>query len=151
MPEVVEVEPLQRRLAAVVLEPRGVFAYIAPDRLLARARRQLDALGEAFEMQVIAPGALEAEEEIHRAFEEMREDHRPLRERRRLAEEERARVAPVLRGRRTVADDDQDLPLLDTILEQHGSFGAEVGHFQQVFGEARVRAAQRIDEAAAVL
>src|SRR5207253_10956302 len=79
MPEVVEVEPLQRRLAAVVLEPRGVLADVAPDRLLARAGRELDPLGEALQMQRVAAFLLEAEEEVHRAFEQMREDHRPLR------------------------------------------------------------------------
>src|SRR5205807_8979904 len=146
MPEVVEVEPLQRRLAAVVLEPRGVLADVAPDRLLARAGRELDPLGEALQMQRVAAFLLEAEEEVHRAFEQMREDHRPLRERRRLAEEERARAAAVLRGGRAIADDDEDLPLLDTILEQHGGVGAEVGDLEQVLGEARIGAAQRIDE-----
>src|SRR5438067_6681825 len=96
MPEVVEVEPLQRRLAAVVLEPRGVLGDVAPDRLVARAGRELDALGEALQMQRVATFVLEAEEEIHRAFQQVREDHRPLRKRRRLAKEERARAAAVL-------------------------------------------------------
>src|SRR5438874_13501131 len=95
MPEVVEVEPLQRRLAAVVLQARRVPADVARDGFLARARRQLDALGEALEVQVIAAGALEAEEEVHRTLQQMREDHRPLRERRRLAEEQRVRAAAV--------------------------------------------------------
>src|SRR5919204_3216992 len=93
MPEIVEVEPLQRRLAAVGLEPPGILADVAGDRRIALARRQHDALGEALEMQRIARAALQAEEEIHRAFEQVREDHRALRKARFLTEEQRARAA----------------------------------------------------------
>src|SRR5438067_3404643 len=104
MPEVVEVEPLQRRLAAVRLEAAGVLGDVVRDRRLALARRQHDTFGKALEMERVARAALQAEKEIHRALKQVREDHRALREARLLPEEERARAAAVVGGGRAIAD-----------------------------------------------
>src|SRR6187455_1115370 len=87
MPEIEEVEPLQGRLAAIGLQAAGVARDVSLDGGAAPARRQHHALGETLEVDRVAAGALDAEEQVHRAFEQVGEDHRSLRERRGRAEE----------------------------------------------------------------
>src|SRR5436189_4807730 len=127
MPEVVEVEPLQRCLAAVGLQPRRVLCDIAPDRRFTLIAWQLDTLGEALEMQRVAAAALQAEKQVHRAFEQVRENHRSLRKARLVAEEHGTGETAVVRGGRAIADDHQDLAALDALLELHRGRRAEVG------------------------
>src|SRR3954466_300374 len=125
MPEVVEVEPLQRCLAAVGLQPRGVLCDIPRDRRLTLIARQLDTIGKALEMQRVAAAGLQAEKQVHRAFEQVRKDHRSLRKARLVAEEHGAGETAVVRGGRAIADDHQDLAALDPLPELHSGPRAE--------------------------
>src|SRR5688572_16933128 len=87
-PEVIEVEPVVRREAAVVLEARGVAAD--PGLKLRAALVPADAqlFGEGLEVDRVAPAAeVQAEEQHHRRPEDRREEERPLRKARGRAEE----------------------------------------------------------------
>src|SRR5579872_2351123 len=66
-PEIEEIEPLIRCLAAIVFEARRVTLRPRGKMLRAFAARQLDALGERFEIQTIAVALFQAEEQIDRA------------------------------------------------------------------------------------
>src|ERR1700761_5935653 len=72
-PEVEEIEPLIRCLTAIVFEPRGVT--LRPRRKMLRAftARQLDALGKRFEVQTVTVTLFQAEEQIDRAAQRMRQ------------------------------------------------------------------------------
>src|SRR5690349_13262492 len=63
-PEIIEVEPVVRRGAAVVLEAPRVALHPGPHARLALARVELDRVGEMLDADLVAPSAVvEAEEQ----------------------------------------------------------------------------------------
>ncbi len=154
MPEVEEVEPLQRRGQAVGLQPARIGAHVFLQALLALAAGQRDALRERFEVDGIAVRAGQAEEQIDGAVQQAREDERALRKEGGFAEEIGRAGAGGLPGgtrRRAVAHDDQQLAAVDLFLQQDGRVGPQAGDLQQVEIEAAVHAREHPVEALGVV
>src|SRR6185312_7145990 len=104
-PEIEKIVPLQRIAQAVGLEPPRVALGMGGERRLLVAARQLDALGEALEIDAVTAALAQAEHEIDRAAEQMGDDVRPLREGRVVIEKARPAGAIAAVDRRAVAGD----------------------------------------------
>src|SRR5258706_6026936 len=87
LPEIVKVEPFERRFEAIVLEPPRVIRRQLRERPVAAVARQADRLAEQLEVNFRRAAAAEREQQIHRALKQARQDIRADRERRRRAEE----------------------------------------------------------------
>src|ERR1700754_5314288 len=102
-PEIEEVEPLVRCLAEIVFETHGIALRPLGEMLRAFAARQVDALGERFEIETVAVALFQTEEQVDRTAQRMREHIRTLRERRGRAEKLRFGRAPRFVGGHAVA------------------------------------------------
>src|SRR5688500_1628855 len=87
-PEIIEVEPVVGREAAIVLDARGVALDPRLQLRSAVPAADIERIGKGLPMDGIAPPAeVKPEEEHHRCFQDRREEERPLREVGRRAEE----------------------------------------------------------------
>src|SRR6185312_6567146 len=102
-PEIEKIVPLQRIAQAIGLEPPGVALGVRGERRLLVAARQLDALGEALEIDAVAAALAQAEHQIDRAAQQMGDDVGALRKRRVVVEEARPAGALAAVNPRAVA------------------------------------------------
>src|ERR1700712_3604646 len=118
-PERVEVEPLLRRLQAVVRQTVGITLGPSCDHLLTITAPPLDGLGKGLEYHAVTARPLEAENQVDRALQQAGEQPWALRESRRMTEEVAAPVAPSV-WRPAAAGDRQPLPAVKALAQlQH--------------------------------
>src|SRR5664279_3781293 len=118
-PEIEEIAPLERRNAAIVLQPLRILRHESVQHRYPLLARQVDAVAEHLVVHVILVTAAQAEEQIQRALQRAREDVRPHGERRAIAQEFRERDARRGRDGDAVPGHHHEFAPIDLLADPH--------------------------------